>query len=259
MGALAYLISIITAFEISFAFYFIGIKLSINNNNLICALIFLLVIAICYLVEKFRYKYYAFKFKNIIREKSIKKIKNVINKTSDIVLKVKLSIIMSDYFCFKDDYSSALKILECSMHFMNKSNRVFGLSKKFKVQYYSKCIYLYVVSNNLIMAQESLEKGKMLFKSKNLNFKEQFEIIRGISMLEYSKGNYITSQKLAIQGIKQSNSQKQKEEFELLNAKCLLKLGFEEDADKKLSYLMKKSSNSYVSRCAREIILQKNR
>ncbi len=258
MGALAYLISIITAFEISFATYLITEKFSFKYNNLICALVFLSVIAFSYLLQNLRYKCFAMKFNNKINMKSIEKMQKVVNLNSDIVLRVKLSILLSDYYNEKEDYKSALKALEYSMIPMSKSNKIFGMSKKFKVQYYSKCIYLYVVSNNLIMAQKSFEKGQSLFKNKKLKTKEKYEILRAISMFEYSKGNYQTSQKLSIQGIEQSSNRNQKEEFEFITAKCMSKLGFNVEADKKFAYLMKKSSNSYISRESREIIVQKN-
>lgn len=258
MGGKASALSAVAGAEITFAYYAIAYKLDLSYRLYISALIFLTVILAAFILQKLRYALISRLLKKRHNERAVVNCNHKIRLTMDSALEIKLCLSLCNAYIRDGDYKKALDLLtDSSRSFTTKSAvRLFGISHSVKLEFYIRCIYLYVISNNLIKAQDCFDAGRRLFKNAGLSHKYNTEILRVFSMMEYAKGNYQTAQGLAVQGKSSTGNKKLTDEFEYIIAKCMVRTGREDDGAAILKRLMNKSSSSQVSQASRQFLIK---
>jgi len=123
-----------------------------------------------------------------------------LKKCYDKILKSKLAINLAEVYIQKIDYKKALTFLNFSNPYdkISTFNNLFSLSKKIKLEYYLKLIFLNLRLNNIIDAQIALENGQVFIEKFLVDKEFSFEIAYTLSLLEYSKGNYSKASELII-------------------------------------------------------------
>lgn len=258
MGLKASIMSLLISAECSLGYYLFATKLDYDNKLLISIVILLAVMIIAFGWQNLKYAYYNFALKKKDNSKQISCVEKCIKSTMDTSLELRLTTSLSKAYIKKGDYQNALEVLtDKSLSFSPKNViKYFGSTKSLKLEYYIKCIYLYIISNNLIKAQECFENGKALFDNERVSDKHNTEILHVKAMMEYSKGNYAISEGLAIQGKGSSPSKKQLDEFDYIIGKCYVRTSRTEDGITILKRLMNKSSDYQVSQASRQFLIK---
>lgn len=223
MGMLLYFLSGIIGCQ---AGYIISVLLPVSSETYSMLITVLIVvfsgisgIVICRIVQYNSYNY----AKKLMRKdrnalQFIAYADKTMSRSVDIVLKVKMSLLLCDYYKNLKEYQSAVKALDISTK-RKTSYKVINnicISKRIRFLYYLELVNVNTLANNIIDAQSAFEKGNKLFTEFCEFKKYRFDILKTLALYEYAKGDYTVSERLIKEAKEATNNIKIMDELSLL-------------------------------------------
>lgn len=254
MSGVLYLFSLIVGLQLSFVLYEISSVLNLNLSSntflLLSITIILLTCLIFYLFEKLKYILIISTINKKNTIKSIEFLEKIITKSGDKILNSKLNIRLCELYIINDNFNQALKTIKKA----NSHNKLFSLKEKYKLEYYLKLIYLNIILNNLIVADDEMKLAKKYFNKYMDNYKFKSDILKVKGMLEYSKGNYIDAENYINSAIESQHNYNNSDELYFILAKIYLKTQREELFERIMKQISKSSASIQLRNAAKEYL-----
>lgn len=204
-------------------------------------------------------------FKNIqILKKSNKnqfvlKSKETFKTTVDGILKFKLALCLCNFYIEESDFISAKKAIDMiKQRYLGKTiieQRL--LSKKSKLEYYLKQIYLSTMANNIIEAHSSYVRGKKYIDRYSSSINYRFYILKILSEYEYAKGDYTKAENYLTDAINDCKDEIKKDELKILLSKIYYKCEKYQKSEVLLEQIISGSSAPENVEIAKRILIQK--
>lgn len=263
MGILIYLTSFFIGAELGIIIVRIMNSMSFSVDGIMSWTIFTLSILLCLVSAKFiqhrKFKYFA----RLLRQKKIhheflKSLRAEISLTSDRVLKIRLTLLLSGFHLKEKEHQKAFDIIkEIKQCQRRRLFNVFSnISKGDRLDYYLQSIYLNLIFNNIVDAQNLYEASSTLIFEHEKNKRFHFEINRTLGFLEYSKGIYDKADCYVTSAIDSCTDLVLMQELKLLKAKIYIKTYKTESAHKILEKIIDDNISYAITESAKALIIK---
>lgn len=262
MGFLLYFLSSIIGAQAGYIIAILIDKQTSSNNIVLYSSCITFLILACIITIFLRQKTI---FDNIqMLKKSNKneyvlKTKQNFSISVDGVLKFKLALCLCNFFIEENDFISAKNSIDMikQTHYGKPIINKKFLSKKLKLEYYLKQIYLSTMGNNIIEAHSCYIRGKKYIDKYISHDEYRFLILNILSQYEYSKGDYKEAENFINDAINNCDDEYKKDELKIFLSKIYYKTERYQKSEVLLEQIICNNSSIENVKNAKKILLQK--
>ncbi len=258
-----YLLSVIVGTQIG---YIIGLILSTEtklDKIIIYTSAIGIMVAISVITTRIRQKVIYNNFRELYKVNKnnfVSQCRHQISSTSDKILKIKLSLLLCNFFIEERDFISAKKALDflCRKHSDKFILDELFLPGRYKLEFCLNEIYLNTKNNDLLSAYSTYSKGRKLLKKFMLLPKYRIRILSILCEYEYARGDYIKAMDYITQAIDSTHDESDKDKRRIILAKILYHMERYQDSELLLEQIIQNNSSEDNVKIATHILLQKS-